>query len=131
MNPTAPDFDAQMQAITDGKGFDVTFEVSGSKPGIASAIQYTTIGDMVMVVGMTKEPYPVNLCAMFSKELRMQGVRIHAQYNFIGAAEMLKSGILNREFETLISKVYPFEQIEEAFKFVQIPGDYFKVLVEM
>ncbi len=131
VNPATPDFDAQMQALTDGKGFDVSFEVSGSKPGIASAIQYTTIGGMVMVVGMTKEPYPVNLSAMFTKELRMQGVRIHAQYNFIGAVEMLKSGILNQEFAALISKVYPFEQIEQAFQFVQVPGDYFKVLVEI
>lgn len=131
VNPIAPDFAEHMQALTDGKGFDVTFEVSGSKPGIASAVEYTTIGGMIMVVGMTKEPHPVDLSAMFAKELRMQGVRIHAQYNFIGAVELLKSGELDEEFATLISKVYPFDQIEEAFTFVQTPGDYFKVLVEM
>ena len=84
-----------------------------------------------MIFGMTNDPYPVNLSTMFTKELRMQGVRIHAQYNFIGAVEMLKSGILNREFAALISKVYPFEQIKQAFQFVQVPGDYFKVLVEI
>ena len=86
---------------------------------------------MVMVIGMTQEPYPVDLSAMFAKELRMQGVRIHAQYNFIGAVELLKSGALNDEFRTLVSKVYPFDQVEDAFQFVQTPGDYFKVLVKM
>lgn len=131
INPLDAEFEAKMSAFTDGKGFDVSYEVSGSKPGIATAVAQTTTGGMIMVIGMTSEPYPVNLSAMFSKELRMQGVRIHAQYNFIGALELLKSGELNKEFETLISKVYPFEKVEEAFAFANVPGDYFKVLVEM
>ncbi len=131
VNPLDADFDAQLQAKTEGKGFDVCFEVSGSKPGIAAAVQYCTIGGMVMVIGMTKEPYPVNLSAMFAKELRMQGVRSHAQYNFIGAVELLKSGALNDAFATMISAEYPLEQIVEAFDRAQVPGDYFKLLVRM
>lgn len=131
VNPLDKDFDAQLQVLTDGKGFDVCFEVSGSRPGITAAVQYATIGGMVMVIGMTKEPYPVDLSAMFAKELRMQGVRIHAQYNFIGAIELLKDGIINDEFATMISKVYPFKQVEDAFAFAQVPGDYFKIIVEM
>ncbi len=131
VNPLDEDFDAQMQALTDGKGFDVCFEVSGSKPGITTAVQYATIGGMIMVVGMTKEPYPVDLSTMFARELRMQGVRIHAQYNFIGAIELLKNGAVNDQFSKLISKVFPFEQVEDAFAFAQVPGDYFKILVQM
>lgn len=131
LNPLDADFDAQVQDMTGGKGFDVCFEVSGSKPGIATAVEYAKITGTVMVVGMTPEPYPVNLSQVFAKELNMQGVRIHAQYNFIGALELLKSGELNKEFRTLISKIFSLEDIETAFAFAQVPGDYFKVLVEM
>lgn len=131
VNPLDDDFSEKMCKLSAGKGFDVTFEVSGSKPGISSAVAYTTIGGMIMVVGMTKEPHPVDLSAMFAKELRMQGVRIHAQYNFIGAIELLKSEDLHEEFASLISKIYSFDDIEKAFEFVQTPGDYFKVLVKM
>ncbi|MCD8357071.1 MAG: alcohol dehydrogenase catalytic domain-containing protein [Clostridia bacterium] len=131
VNPLDADFAKKMQKLSGGKGFDVTFEVSGSKAGITSAIEYTTIGGMIMVVGMTKEPHAVDLSAMFAKELQMQGVRIHAQYNFIGAIELLKSGEMDEVFASLISKVFPFDEIEQAFDFVQTPGDYFKVLVEM
>lgn len=131
VNPTEPDFAERMRTLSDGKGFDVTFEVSGSKAGITSAVEHTTIGGMITIVGMTKEPYPVDLSTMFSKELQMQGVRIHAQYNFIGAVELLKSGELDEEFAALISKVFPFDELEQAFDFVQTPGDYFKVLIEM
>lgn len=131
VNPLDADFAEQLNALTDHKGFNVTFEVSGSKPGITTAVDYTTIGGMVMVIGMTKEPYPVDLSAMFSKELRMQGVRIHSQYNFIGAVELLKTGELNNQFEKLISNVFSLDKVEDAFSFAQVPGDYFKVLVEM
>lgn len=131
VNPLDEDFDGQMMALTDGKGFHVTYEVSGSRPGIATATRHTAIGGMIMVIGMTKEPYPVDLSEMFAKELRMQGVRIHAQDSFIGAVELLKSGALNEAFSSLISKVYPLAQVEQAFDFSDVPGDYFKVLVEM
>ncbi|MDO4270173.1 MAG: alcohol dehydrogenase catalytic domain-containing protein [Eubacteriales bacterium] len=131
VNPLDPDFDRKMMELTDGKGFHVSYEVSGSKPGIAAAVQYTAIGGMVMIVGMTREPHPVDLSTMFSRELRMQGVRIHSQYSFIGAVELLKSGALNEEFLSLVSKVYPLGEVEQAFAFSEIPGDYFKVLVEM
>lgn len=131
VNPIAPDFDETVRAMTEGKGFDVCFEVSGSKPGISAAIQYAATGGMIMVIGMTKEPYPVDLSAMFARELRMQGVRIHDQYNFIGAVELLKSGALSEEFASLISRVYPLAEVEDAFAFAQVPGDYFKVLVQM
>jgi len=131
VNPVSPDFDAQIQAVTDGKGFDVCFEVSGSKPGIASAVKYCAIGGSVMVVGISQEPHPVDLSAVFAKQLRIQGVRIHSQYNFIGAVELLKSGVLNAEFLSLVSEEYPLEKISDAFTRSLTPGDYFKILVRM
>lgn len=131
VNPLAKNFNETIMELTDGKGFDVCFEVSGSKPGITTAIDVAKIGGTVMVVGMTSESYLVNLSLIFSKELTIQGVRIHSQYNFIGAVKLLESGDLNHEFSTLISKVYALDDVEEAFEFSQVPGDYFKVLVEV
>lgn len=131
INPLDADFEEKILEMTGGKGFHVTYEVSGSKPGITTAIGQTRITGTVMVVGMTSEPYPVNLSQIFSRELNMQGVRIHDQYNFIGAVELLKSGKCNAKFERLISKIYPLAEVEEAFEFAKVPGDYFKVLVEM
>lgn len=131
VNPMDEEFDVKIDSLTEKKGFDVCFEVSGSRPGIAAAVAKAKNTGTVMVIGMTKEPYPVDLSAVFAKELRLQGVRIHNQYNFHGALELLKDGALNQEFQTMISRVFPLDQVEEAFAFSQIPGDYFKVLVEM
>lgn len=131
INPLSEDFHEKLIEMTDEKGFNVTYEVSGSKPGIAAAIKYTKIAGTVMVIGMTSEPYPVDLSQIFAKELKMKGVRIHAQYNFLGAVELLKNGQCNEKFKSLISKIYKLDDIEDAFEFAQTPGDYFKILVEM
>lgn len=131
VNPIEADFDAKISDLTERKGFDVCFEVSGSKPGIATAVEKAKITGTVMVIGMTSEPYPVDLSAIFAKELVMKGVRIHAQYSFLGAVELLKAGALNDEFQSMISKVFRLDELEEAFAFAQVPGDYFKVLIEM
>lgn len=131
VNPIDAGFDAEINELTEGKGFDVCFEVSGSKPGISTAVAKAKITGTVMVIGMTKEPYPVDLSAVFAKELTLKGVRIHSQYNFIGAVELLKDGAINDEFQSMISKVFSLDDVEEAFAFAQVPGDYFKVLIEM
>ncbi|MDO4942821.1 MAG: alcohol dehydrogenase catalytic domain-containing protein [Lachnospiraceae bacterium] len=131
VNPIDEGFEDQITNLTEGKGFDVCFEVSGSRPGVATAVEKAKITGTVMIIGMTSEPYPVDLSAVFAKELTIKGVRIHAQYNFVGAVELLKSGELNDEFRTMLSKVYQLDDVEEAFAFSQIPGDYFKLLVEM
>lgn len=131
VNPLDKDFNSCLSALTEGKGFDVCFEVSGSKPGIASAVQHCAIGGSVMIVGISQEPHPVDLSAVFAKQLRIQGVRIHSQYNFIGAVELLKSGALDQEFLSLVSEEYPLERIADAFTRSLTPGEYFKILVRM
>lgn len=131
VNPLSDQFDKELMKLTESKGFDVAFEVSGSKPGITAAVEYTANTGTVMIVGMSSEPYPVDLAKVFAKELKVIGVRIHSQYNFIGAVEMLKNGDFNHKFIKLVSEIYPLAKVEEAFRYAQTPGDYFKILVDM
>ncbi len=131
IDPLSGSFDADLMKISDSLGFDVVFEVSGSKQGVAASTKYAKITGKVMVIGMTREPYPVDLSAVFAKELVLEGVRIHSQYNFIGAVELLKEGSLNNEFSKLVTNVFPFAQVEEAFAFAQSGGNFLKVLVKM
>lgn len=131
VNPMDAGFDARMQALSDGKGFDACFEISGSKPGIQTAVNYCAIGGSIMIVGITQDPHPIDLAAVFAKQLRIQGVRIHSQYNFIGAVELLKSGALDKEFLALVSEIYPLDNVADAFRQALTPGDYFKILVRM
>jgi 2-desacetyl-2-hydroxyethyl bacteriochlorophyllide A dehydrogenase len=131
VNPLNADFEERVWASSGGRGFDVIFEASGSKPGVAASTKFARNTGVVMVVGMTSEPYPVDLSAVFLKELELRGVRIHAQYSFSGAVDILRAGTLNAEYTKMVTNVYPFERIGEAFELAQSKEDFLKVLVKM
>lgn len=131
VNPLDADFREKSIGRTGGLGFDVVFEVSGSRSGIASATDLAKITGTFVVVGMTSAPMPVDLSAVFAKELKIQGVRIHSQYSFIGAIKLLAQESLAVDFERLITAEYPLSQVNEAFETAQDSEHQMKVLVKM
>lgn len=129
LDPLAETYHEDLLDHTDGLGFDVVFEVSGSAAGALAMSEYAKSRASVVVVGMATKPHPVNLAQVFMKELDMKGVRIHSQYNFVGAINLLKSGVLNAELEKLVSYIYPLEKIGEAFDLIMTGDQFFKVLI--
>ncbi|HWQ80350.1 MAG TPA: alcohol dehydrogenase catalytic domain-containing protein [Anaerovoracaceae bacterium] len=131
LNPTDQDFDRQVEEITKGKGFDVVFEVSGSKQGIAAMTGLAKIAGTVMVVGMASDKHPVDTMSIFLKQLTLSGVRIHSQEAFASAVDILIGGRLNDKLNLLISKTYALKDVKEAYDYVLSGSDYFKVLLEV
>lgn len=131
LNPMNDDFDGRVSEITKGKGFDVVFEVSGSKAGIASTTKLVKISGTVMVVGMAADKYPVDTTAVFLKQVNLQGVRIHSQEAFAAAVDILIGGKLNVQLSQLISKTYELKDVKTAYEYVLSNSDYFKVLLEV
>ena len=131
LNPLDKDFKEKIAEITKGKGFDVVYEVSGSKAGIASTTELAKISGTILVVGMAGDKYPVDTMAVFLKQLNLQGVRIHSQEAFAAAVDILASGKLNDQLNQLISKTYKLEKIKSAYEYVLSSTDYFKILLEV
>ena len=131
LNPKDEDFDQQVKTITNGKYFDVVFEVSGSKAGAASMTKLAKISGMVVIVGMAGDNYPVDLMSVFTKQLKLQGVRIHTQEAFAAAVDILVSGELNDQLYKLISKTFALEDIKAAFEYMHTNTDHFKILLEV
>ena len=113
------------------KYFDVVFEVSGSKTGAASMTKLAKISGMVVIVGMAGDNYPVDLMSVFTKQLKLQGVRIHTQEAFAAAVDILVSGELNDQLYKLISKTFALEDIKAAFEYMHTNTDHFKILLEV
>ncbi|GAB2043948.1 alcohol dehydrogenase catalytic domain-containing protein [Agathobaculum sp. TL06] len=130
LDPLADDYGDKLYELTDGLGFDVVYEVSGSAAGAIAMSEYAKSRAAVVVVGMAAKPHPVNLAQVFMKELDMYGVRSHTQYDFIGAIDTLKSGALDKELKKLVSHTYPLEDIGEAFDMMFAGDQFFKVLIQ-
>jgi len=131
LNPTDEAFDRQVAEITKGKGFDVVFEVSGSRAGIASMTGLVKISGTIMVVGMASDKFPVDTTSVFLKQAKLLGVRIHSQEAFAAAVDILIEGKLNDRLNRLISKIYKLEDVKEAYEYVLSGTEYFKVLLEV
>lgn len=131
INPAKYNLVQETMRITDGKGFDVVYEASGSKPCIQAVTDVVKIGGTVMIIGMANEQYPFNLGAVFSKELNLRGVRIHAQQSFEGAVALLKSGDLNDKLSQIIDSEFPLEQCVEAMHYQVENPNHFKVVIKI
>lgn len=131
INPAREDLLKQTSAVTQGNGFDVVFEVSGSRAGTACMTQVVKTGGTVMIVGMAGELCPVDTGAVFAKELTIKGVRIHSQENFEGAVSILASGALEEKLGKLITKVFSLSECVEAMEYQISDPEHFKVLIEI
>ncbi len=131
INPATEDLAQKTVEITGGKGFDVVFEVSGSKAGIAAMTQTAKIGGTIMVVGMGSESFPVDTGTVIAKELKMKGVRIHAQKHFEAAVELLKDAGIREQLDKLITRVFPLNECVEAMHYQVEDPEHFKVVLEI
>ncbi len=68
VDPTDSGFDRSIETPTEERALMSCFEVSGTKPGIGHRRGKARITGTIVVVGMTKEPHPVDLSAVFAKE---------------------------------------------------------------
>ncbi len=131
IDPTIADFDEKLKELSGNEGFDVSFEVAGVKSAMSACINHTKCTGTVMVIAITKEPVPIDTGKVFSKELTIKGARIHNFYNFKGALELLQMKSVADDVRKLISKVYSFSDIRDAFEYAEHGEDGFKVLVKI
>ncbi len=130
INPAKCGPEQETLRITDGRGFDVVYEASGSKPCIQAATGVVKIGGTVLVIGMAGEQ-PFNLGAVFAKELTVKGVRIHSQQSFEGAVALLKSGVLNGRLEQILNREFTLDECVEAMRFQVEDANHFKVVIKI
>ena len=131
LNPLDHDFAAKLLAANGGKPYDVSFEAAGVPSAITNCVDYTKNTGAIVQIAMTREPYPVDTGKLFAKELRVQGVRIHSHYAFSCAVHLVSSGMLDEALDLLISKVFPFDAVADAFDYAETHKDAFKVLVQI
>ena len=131
VNPLDKDYEQQLEELSEGRGFDVSFEAAGAKNALNTCIDHTKNTGTVVVIAISDAPYAINSGKIFAKELTLAGVRVHNQYNFIGAMDIIKSGVLNDDLMKLVSKVFPLSEAVEAFAYAESNKESFKTLVKV
>lgn len=132
INPKEGDEIKEANKLTDNKGFEVVYEVSGSEAGLSFATQVCRIRGTIVPVGFPTEVPKFDVLKVIFKELNVIGSRVYSFNHFKKTLDMLEKIIKNEIFdlEKLISNTYQLEELEEAIMLMKEGKNIGKVLIE-
>lgn len=96
INAKTENVSGQVQALTHGRGADVSFEVVGAGPTVKTAIDCVRKGATVTLVGNLAPTVEIPLQAVVTRQLRLQGsCAINGEYE--ASLSLISSGRINVE----------------------------------
>lgn len=113
--------------LTDGEGADTTFDTAAHPSVAAEVTDATRVLGRIVVVGVYKEPTPINLQAVCFKEQSFMGVRVYTSTDVARAIELIASDALG--LDSFPTKVFPLAEVGAAMEAATSGQDCLKVLV--
>ncbi|SJZ54750.1 zinc-binding alcohol dehydrogenase family protein [Consotaella salsifontis] len=124
------DVAARVAELTGGDGADVVIEAVGLPQTFTQAIDFAAFSGRVVYVGYAKAPVTYQTQFFNLKELNIYGSRNATAADFHTVIDYLES--LETPPDDLISKVFPFDQADQALPYWVAERDTtIKVMVEM
>ena len=124
----ASDVNAQVDDWTNGDGVDVALEAVGLPQTFTQAIDLACFSGRVVYVGYSKAPVTYDTKFFNLKELDIMGSRNATMADFQAVITHLEK--IGDKADTLISKVFPFDEAEQAFPYWDHERNVLKVLIE-
>lgn len=128
LDPSQTDVEAQIRERTGGAAAAVAFEVSGTQPGLATALSVLGVRGRMVLVGIHPAPRTVDLQRVFLRELSLIGARVYERPDFERAVQLVADGTVPAG--RLVSRVEPLGSAAEAFSTLEAGGGVMKVLVD-
>jgi (R,R)-butanediol dehydrogenase / meso-butanediol dehydrogenase / diacetyl reductase len=114
---------------TDGDGADVSFEVSGHPAAVRRVTDVVRVWGTVSVIAIYAEPVPVNLYAVFARELTLLGSRLYTRAAWDEAIRLASTGAI--PVASLVTRRIPLEGLQQGMEEVLAGGPMMKVLVDL
>jgi threonine dehydrogenase-like Zn-dependent dehydrogenase len=89
--------------VTNGRGFDLSFETSGEKEGYAALLEATKRGGTVGILAELKEPYSFFVKTAIRSQIRFMGIRSFDEEAVQSAGNLLRGGGLDAVVSALNS----------------------------
>ncbi|OMH25543.1 NAD(P)-dependent alcohol dehydrogenase [Motiliproteus sp. MSK22-1] len=120
-----PDWAAEVQRLTDGKGADVVIETGG--PGtLNQSLEAAAFGGQVTMIGVQAgvseniSPLPI-----LFKKLRLQGIMVGNKKMF----ENMLAQIIRHKIRPIVDQVFSFEDTAKAFKTMEAANHFGKIAI--
>jgi L-iditol 2-dehydrogenase len=115
--PTAEARLARVRELTDGRGADVVFELSGAPYAFAEGLDFLRAGGRYAVVGQLGGPLtPVQAALFVRKGATILGVQSADIGQFWKALEFVRRAGGRYDFEAMLTTRYPLDRINDAIQ---------------
>jgi NADPH:quinone reductase-like Zn-dependent oxidoreductase len=121
-----PDWNEEVQRITNHEGVDHVVEVGGAGT-LPKSFDAVRVGGTISLIGNLTGSEPVKLGPMTSKSLRMQGIYVGSRETFEG----MNSAIERHLLRPVIDQVFPFAQAREAMKHMESGAHFGKIVIRL
>lgn len=127
INPSKEQVMNAIMEITDGKGADICYEVSGAEPAFIQAINAVKPSGEVMIVSLWEKPVSINLNQLVLKECKINS-SVGYSHIFPDVIALISSGQINTK--SLITKKIHLENIvQDGFETLLNDKSHSKILV--
>jgi len=118
---------ATLVSLTDGEGADITFDSAGHPAVAAELAAVTRVRGRIVVVGVYKQPTPLDLQAVCFKEQTVIGVRVYTSADVTRAIELIATDAVG--LDRFPTKAFDLTDVAAAFNAATSGQDCLKVLL--
>ncbi|MBE6612327.1 MAG: hypothetical protein E7632_07535 [Ruminococcaceae bacterium] len=130
VNPTKCDVNAAFAEMTNGNGFDVVYEASGSKPGILMTTDACKIRGRIVPLSLAGVPVEFTLGKVSFKEMSVIGSRVYTFEHFCKGVEMLAEIAAKKDIRPLVSDILPLDDAQKAIDMMKGGVNRGKILID-
>lgn len=120
---------SRTKELTDGAGFDIVIEASGSKAGVMMMADLCRAGGTLMALSLSALPYEFPIGKVSFKEMTLVGSRLYSQEDFESGVQTLTRLAQRYDLSTLISKIMPLCELPAALEMAKSGQCTGKILI--
>jgi 2-desacetyl-2-hydroxyethyl bacteriochlorophyllide A dehydrogenase len=113
INSSREDPVERVKALTDARGADVVFEVTGAKTALLQGLQMLAQKGQMTIIGVHRQPVEIPIRALQRAEQSIRGSAMSTWIDYERAIQLTKSGRI--QLKPLISDVLPLTEWQKGF----------------
>ena len=130
INPATCDAMAEFAKITNGNGFDVVFEASGSRAGVLMTTDVCKIRGTIVPLSLSGAPLEFMLGKVSFKEMSVIGKRVYTFEHFQKGVKQLECIAKQIDLRPLISDILPLSDAQKAIDMMKSGQNKGKILIQ-
>lgn len=121
---TTPNWDERVRELTEGAGVDHVVEVGGAGT-LEKSLRAVRRGGTVSLIGVLSGRGEVDPLPILMKGIQLQGIYVGSRATF----QEMNRAISQHHLKPVIDRVFPFEEVPQAYRYLESGAHFGKVVI--